>query len=457
MKWVLIVDDEVNMRHMLSAMLKKEGYSVRDAGDAMEALKLIKSKRYDFILCDVKMPEISGLEFLYLGKEHLANSTVIMMSAYGSVEMALDAMKAGAYDFIAKPFKIDEVILTLKKAEEREFLRAENQQLKEQLKKIADLNSFENIVGDSKSIRNVIQLARKIARYDTTVLITGASGTGKELFARGIHNASRSCEKYFYAVNCGSIPGELLESELFGYVKGAFTGAERDKKGLIEAAEGSTLFLDEIGDMPFPMQVKLLRVLQENEICPLGTTIPKKINVRILAATSKDLKKEVAEGRFREDLYYRLNVLSLKLPPLAERMEDIPVLCKYFIKKYNGKFGTDVVELRKEVLNKLFKYNWPGNVRELENVIQRGVVLAENGCFDESVIPAAVKDSCLPVTFRECGFSLKKMQKKLEAEMIRLAMAETGGNKSKASTLLEISYPSLLNKIKEYKIFEKTS
>ena len=455
-KLVLVVDDETNMRHMLTAMLLKEGYAVEDAGDAMQALKLIQKKRYDFILCDVKMPEITGLEFLLRGQSDLEQSTVIMMSAYGSVEMALDAMKAGAYDFISKPFKIDEVVLTLKKAEERELLRSENRKLRNQLKEISDQNSFENIVGESRAIGNVIHLARKIARYDTTVLITGASGTGKELFARGIHYASSARDKRFYAINCGSIPGELLESELFGYVKGAFTGADSDRKGILEVAEGSTLFLDEIGDMPLLMQVKLLRVLQENEICPLGTSIPRKINVRILAATSKNLETEVTEGKFREDLYYRLNVLSLKLPTLQERIDDLPILCHHFIQKYNDKFGTNVGELKQETLSKLFKYAWPGNVRELENVIQRGVVLAENDCFDESAIPGKVAetDRFLSYSSGDCGFSLKKIQKKIEAEMIYMAMVEAGGNKSKASQLLEISYPSLLSKIKTYKINE---
>ncbi|BCL60996.1 acetoacetate metabolism regulatory protein AtoC [Desulfomarina profundi] len=453
-KRILVIDDEKNMRHMLGVMLEKNGYQVTSASDGLQAIDLVRKETYDFVLCDVRMPEIDGLQFLVQAKNSLGSSTVIMMSAYGTVEMALEAMKAGAYDFISKPFKVDEVLLTLKKAEEREQLKAENRELKKIIKEKQEGTGFEPIVGESAEIKKTIQQAQKIAQYDASVLITGESGTGKELVAKGIHKSSSRGNMVFYAVNCGSIPGELLESELFGYVKGAFTGADRNKKGILELADGSTLFLDEIGELPLDMQVKLLRVLQEKEIHPLGAALPKKINVRILAATSRTLEEEVALGNFRQDLFYRLNVLTLHLPPLRERTDDIPHLCSHFLRKYNKKFGTSVQYPKGDVIKKMVAYHWPGNVRELENRVQRGVVFANGDDFAmESLQHGFFQEgngSGIIIPYGE--LSLKKAQKILEKKIIDRALKKTGGNKSRAAHILEISYPSLLNKIKEYGI-----
>ncbi len=381
-KKLLIVDDEQNMLHMLEALLSRSGYAITSAQSGMAALTHMRHRKFDFVLCDVRMPGMDGLNFLEKTLEKYIDTTIIMMSAYGNIDMAITAMKAGAYDFISKPFKKDEVLLTLKKAEERESLRQENRDLKEEIKKSRTSKSFSQMMWKSKGMEDAVNLARKVAQYDTTVLITGESGTGKELFAQGIHLDSPRSEKPFYAINCGSIPGELLESELFGYVKGAFTGADKNKKGMFEVADGSTLFLDEIGELPISMQVKLLRVLQEGEIKPIGANIPYKIDVRILAATAKDLQQEVENGNFRADLFYRLNVLSIKIPPLRSRLDDIPLLCQHFISKFNTALKRNVGFVHPAAMDKLLAHTWPGNVRELENVVQRGVVLAENDSID---------------------------------------------------------------------------
>ena len=334
-KRLLIIDDEENMRHMLSSLLNKSGYRVDTASDGTDALEMVDQTLYDFILCDLKMPNMDGMEFFENARDKLWASTVIMMSAYGSIDTAVEAMKKGAYDFISKPFKSDEVLLTLKKAEERESLKRENRWLKERIRKIQENYYFGKMVSQSKAMNSVFKLAEKVAQYNTTVLISGDSGTGKELIARGIHFAGQRAKKTLVPVNCGSIPENLLESELFGYKKGAFTGADRDRKGLFEEADGGTIFLDEIGELTLPLQVKLLRVLQENEIRAVGDSKTKKIDVRVIAATAKHLEDEVSKGTFREDLFFRLNVLPIKLPPLRDRPEDIPLLCQHFIDRFN--------------------------------------------------------------------------------------------------------------------------
>ncbi len=453
-KRLLIIDDEENMRHMLSAMLKRSGYIVDTASDGSEGIKKTEQTQYDFILCDLKMPNMGGMEFLASARETIEASTVIMMSAYGSIDTAVEAMKLGAYDYISKPFKSDEVYMTLKKAEERESLRKENLWLKERIRKIGDENTFGNMIGKSKAMLAVFALAEKAAQYKTTVLISGESGTGKELIAKGIHYSGGRSSMPIVPVNCGGIPGNLLESELFGYKKGAFTGADQSRKGLFEEAEGGTIFLDEIGELPFSLQVKLLRVLQEGEVRPVGSSKTKKIDVRVIAATAKNLEDETKKGNFREDLFYRLNVLSIKLPPLREREGDVPLLCRFFIDKYKEKLGKEIDEAAPLAMSLLLRHPWPGNVRELENVIERAVVLAEDNILLPENFPQGIGmttetdeiDNMLE------GFSIKAAQKILEKKLIIKALKETGNNRTHASRLLEISHPSLLSKIKAYNI-----
>jgi two-component system response regulator AtoC len=450
---LLIIDDEANMRHMLSTVLKKAGYVVETASDGAEGLNMIDGVQYDFILCDIKMPKMGGMEFLDASRDKIGSSTVIMMSAYGSIETAIEAMKMGAYDYISKPFKSDEVYLTLKKAEERESLKKENRQLKEQIQKIEGDYKFHNMVTRSKAMKSLFQLADKAAQYKTTVLILGDSGTGKELIARGIHYSSDRAQKPLVPVNCGGIPETLLESELFGHKKGAFTGADRNKKGLFQEADDGTIFLDEIGELPLSLQVKLLRVLQENEVRPIGDSKSTTIDVRVVAATAKDLEEEVRKGTFRQDLYYRLNVMTIKLPPLNERTEDIPLLCNRFITQLNKSLDKSISGLAPEAMSRMLEYGWPGNVRELENAIERAMVVAEDSLLLPEHFPAEIinsNGSASPDLFD--GFSLKDAQKSLEKKFITRALEETGGNRTRAAKLLEISHPSLLTKIKAYNI-----
>lgn len=454
-KKLLVVDDEANMRHMLGAMLSRSGYAVDQAENGEAALKAVSEQRFDYILCDVRMPEMDGMEFLERATAYIGDTTVIMMSAYGTVDLALQAMKAGAYDYISKPFKSDEVLLTLKKAEEREALKTENIQLKTTLKKIQLGEGFEKMVGSSEIMTNLFNIAKKIASYDTTVLITGESGTGKELLAKGIHCSSHRHSQDFLAINCGSIPEHLIESELFGFVKGAFTGADKSKKGIFAEADNGTLFLDEIGELPLAMQVKLLRVLQENEIRPVGANRQEKIDVRIIAATSRDLQQAVKEGDFREDLYYRLNVMHLHIPPLRSRVSDIHLLCQHFISKLNAKLHLNVEGISNEAMALLLQYDWPGNVRELENVVERSMIMTGEKVLIKGDLPGIVhheRSTSADVEDALDSFSLKKARCSVEAVLIRKALDATKGNKSKAAELLELSYPSLLSKIKKYQI-----
>ncbi|MBN2062272.1 MAG: sigma-54-dependent Fis family transcriptional regulator [Deltaproteobacteria bacterium] len=440
------------MRHMLQVMLNKEGYITETASDGAEGLALLEKGQFDFILCDLKMPVMDGMDFLKAAGSLFPEKTFIMMSAYGSVDTALEAMKMGAYDYISKPFKTDEVLLTLKKAEEREGLKKENLRLLKMVKSIEQKYSFGNIVARSEVMAKVFELVDKVADHKTTVLITGESGTGKELIAKAIHSRGKRSSRKIISINCGGIPENLLESELFGYKKGAFTDAFRDKRGLFEEANDGTVFLDEIGELPLSLQVKLLRVLQEGEITPLGSTEPRKIDVRIIAATAKDLKDEVEKRRFREDLFYRINVMSINLPPLRERRGDIPLLIGYFIDMFNKKLTRDIEGLSSEATPLLMGYSWPGNVRELENVIERAILLSKGKWITPSELPAAITSErafhCGPEP--EDTLSIKKSTKQLERSLIIKALEITGGNRSKASKILEISRPMLNSKIKEY-------
>jgi len=381
---LLIVDDEENMRHMLAAMLGPLHYAVETAADGQQALAMVKAGQYAFVLCDIRMPQMDGLAFLRAAHDVLGDTTVIMMSAYGTIDIALEAMKAGAYDYISKPFKPEEIHLALKKAEERERLKNENQALRRQIRRIGQNHGLKAIVAKSKAMEVVFQMAERAAAVASTVLITGESGTGKELVARGIHFAGERADKPLVPVNCGGIPETLLESEFFGFRRGAFTGADRDKKGLFEEADGGTLFLDEIGELYPALQVKLLRVLQEGEIRPLGATATIRVNVRVIAATARDLEGLAAEGRFRRDLFYRLNVITIHLPPLRERPEDIPLLVNHFMERLNRRLGRQVKAIGPQAMSLLLDHQWPGNVRELKNGIERAMVMVGG----DEILPA---------------------------------------------------------------------
>jgi two-component system response regulator AtoC len=453
-KRILIVDDEESFRHMLSVILIKEGYEVDTSSNGEEGLQKAAASPFDQILCDIRMPRMDGLEFLRGIKKTGVEATVIMMSAYGTVDTAIEAMKLGAYDYISKPFKPDEIILTLRKSEEREQLRRENQLLR---KEVGKEYSFENIVSKNEEMQKIFDVIRKVSQYKSTVLITGESGTGKELVARALHYNSDRSQSPFIAVNCGAIPENLLESELFGHAKGAFTDAIRTKKGLFEEADGGTLFLDEIGELPGQLQVKLLRVLQDGEIRRIGESKPIQIDVRIVAATVKDLSKEVNEGRFREDLFYRLHVLPIHIPPLRERKEDIPLLIQHFIGKYNQAMNKNVGDIDHKAMETLMNYKWHGNVRELENTIERAIVLSETNNIELENLPIEIqnfKEEFQVEVLSEEEYSIKKASKSLEINLIKKALRRTKGNHTHAARLLEISHRALLYKIKEYGIVE---
>ena len=437
---------------MLEVLLRKSGYEVKTAADGHQGLKAIEREGFHFILCDIKMPRMDGMAFLKSATDKLKEIPVIMMSAYGTVDTAIEAMKLGAYDYISKPFKTDEVLLTLKKAEERERLKAENLRLQNRIKKIEQKYSFGNIMARSESMARVFDLVSTVAGHKTTVLITGESGTGKELIARAIHDNGSRAAGPMVTINCGGIPENLLESELFGYKKGAFTDATRDKIGHFEEADRGTIFLDEIGELPLSLQVKLLRVLQEEEITPLGDVGSKKIDVRVIAATSKDLNKEVEEGRFREDLFYRINVMAIHLPPLRERRGDIPLLIGYFIDLFNKKLEKNIEGLSSEAMPVLMGYSWPGNIRELENLIERAILLAKGRWITPAELPSSIiSNHVIPSSADpEHSLSIKKASRRLECNLIQKALELTSGNRSKAAKILEISRPILISKIKQY-------
>jgi two-component system response regulator AtoC len=454
-KRILIIDDEENFRHMLSVILKKENYDVETASNGEEGLKKITLSPFDQILCDIRMPKMDGMEFLSKAQKMGVDATVIMMSAYGTIDTAIEAMKMGAYDYISKPFKPDEIILTLKKAEERERLRKENELLRKEVQKEY---SFKNIVSKNEKMLNIFEVIKKVAPYKSTILITGESGTGKELIAKALHYSSDRSQRPFIPVNCGAIPENLLESELFGHVKGAFTDAIRTKKGLFEEADGGTLFLDEIGELPSQLQVKLLRVLQDGEIRRVGDSKSIQIDVRIIAATAKDLTKEVNENRFREDLFYRLNVLPIHIPPLRERKEDIPLLVPHFINKYSESMNKNVVGITSKALDVLMNYKWYGNVRELENTIERAIVLTDRENIEFENLPIEIQnfqDQIQLTPLAEEEYSIKKGSIFLEMNLIKKALKKTKGNHTHAARLLEISHRALLYKIKEYGIVEE--
>jgi two-component system, NtrC family, response regulator AtoC len=448
---VLVVDDEENLRVVLRTLLRRHGYEVETASSGEEALGLVDSFGPDVVLTDVRMPKMGGLDLLSTLKAKGNDATVIVMSAYGNMDLALDAMKAGAYDYVQKPFKPDEVVLALRKAEERELLRRENRALRDEIRKE---HRFEDILAKSGRMQEIFRTISKIAEYKTTVLVTGESGVGKELVARAIHRRSTRRGGPFVAVNCGAIPENLLESELFGHKKGAFTDAVQDRRGLFEEANTGTLFLDEIGELPLGLQVKLLRVLEDEKIRRLGEARDTQVDVRIIAATHRDLHAETKAGRFREDLFYRLNVLPIHCPPLRERRDDIPLLIDHFVAKNNSRLGTSIRGLDTETRRLLYEYAWPGNVRELENTIERAMVLSEGEQIVAADLPERIREARDPVQVQLATgeLSVKKTTRIIEEILIRRALQKTKGNRTRAAEVLEISHRALLYKIKDYQI-----
>ncbi len=452
---VLVVDDEEPVRHMLSLLLAREHMTVLQAASGAEALVMLAHGGVDVMLSDVRMPGIGGLELVKQAHALYPDLTIVVMSAFGSVELALEAMQAGAYDYVSKPFKQDEVVLTLRKAEERERLKRENSALRSRLRERSDASDrLGTMLIHSASMRALAQIVRKVASFKTTVLVLGESGVGKELVSRAIHEVSPRREGPFVAVNCGAIPGTLLESELFGHVRGAFTDASSDRRGLFEEARAGTLFLDEVGELPLPLQVKLLRALQEEEIRRVGDTRSIRVDVRVVAATSRDLKQMVESGEFRQDLYYRLDVMALHVPPLRERKDDIPPLVDSFVRRTNARLGTRIEGVTPEALEMLIAYAWPGNVRELENTIEHAAVVAESPWIEPSSLPertqrARAATGHYALHFPTEDLSVKRAQRKLEREFILRALERTAGNRTHAARLLELSHRALLYKIKE--------
>lgn len=443
---IMVIDDEEAMRHMLGVLLKREGWESAAFDDGRKAITELENDDFDFVLCDIKMPGLDGYGFLKALKEKSIAKTVIMMSAYGTMDSAIECMKLGAYDYISKPFKSDEVIITLKKALERERLKSENARLKAEVSKEYAPAS---IITRDAAMTALLDLVGKVADYDSPVLITGESGTGKELVARAVHYRGRRADGPFVAVNCGAIPAQLLESELFGHVRGAFTDAHRAKQGLFHEAHEGTIFLDEIGELPQELQVKLLRVLQEGEVRRVGDIRSFKVDARVVAATIRDLKSEVEKGAFREDLYYRLNVIDIKVPPLRKRKADVIPLATHFIEKYAKIFGKPFKSLSDEAISALEAYGWPGNVRELENAIERAMILEDTRMIRKGSLPLSSPAGTGYQTTDD-DLSIKKASEAVERELIKKALEKTRNNRTKAALLLEISHRALLYKIKSY-------
>ena len=456
---LLIVDDDAGLRHSLALLLQEAGYEVVAEGDPEEALTRAAAESFDLILCDVRMPKMDGLTFLGRYRARHGSALLIMMSAYGNEDAAIAAMHEGAYDYLPKPFRPDEVIMTVRKAEERERLRREVETLRSSLgvDPVRDLMIFE-----SRAMRELLELAGRVAQHDTTVLITGESGTGKEVLARAIHRLSPRSERAFTAINCAAIPGQLLESELFGHTKGAFTGAVADRMGLFEVAHEGTLLLDEIGDLPLDLQAKLLRVLEEGEIRRVGGRDAKPVDVRVIAATAKPLEQAVEQGEFRADLFYRLNVVRLHLPPLRERPEDVPALLTHFARQAATRMGR-AVSLTPAALASLTHHSWPGNVRELRNAVERAVVLGAGGPLD-------IKDFGLgngngnghgngaPVSSADASngtLVLKTQVEEIERRAIQKALQVSGGNRRQAASLLGISLRTLFYKMRRLPVQER--
>ena len=454
---ILIVDDEELYRRALERILARSGHAVITARDANEALRVVSAEPIDLVLCDIRMPGITGLELVRQIREVDPDLPCIVVTGYGSAEQSVDALHAGAFWYLEKPFEqrsLDVVRRLVEQAIEHRRLRSENRLLQSQLK---SRYRFGNVIGQSEALRRVLDLVDKVADSDSTVLITGESGTGKELIARAIHYNSRRADRVMVTVNCGAIPEELLESELFGHVRGAFTNAVQHREGRFAAAEGGTLFLDEIGDMSPNLQVKLLRVLQDRTFEPVGSSKTVRADVRVIAATNQDLAEAIRRGSFREDLYYRLNVIPIEVPPLRRRLEDIPLLVQHFLECMNEEKGRAVEGIDPEVLERLLEHDWPGNVRELENLIERMVVLRGKGRLEPEDLPpslrrgAATPEIALPA-LGPGGIPFNEVVDRVETQMILQALEQTRWNKNRAAQLLGLNRTTLIEKIKKKKL-----
>jgi len=439
---ILIADDEQEIRESLSLILEEEGYRCTTAEDGDAALQEIESSNFDILIADIKMPKLNGMQLMEKVKNISPQTMIIIITAYATVETAVHALRSGASDYIVKPLDFDEVIFRVKHLMNRREMELENKYLKDQIDKRFNFN---NIIGDSPAMRQVYDMIQRVAQSTTNVMITGKSGTGKELVARAIHANSDRANKPFIPINCGAIPDNLFESELFGYKKGAFTGANTDKDGVFKTANGGTLFLDEVAEIPLHVQVKLLRAIEAKEVKPLGTNVTINIDVRLVAATNKDLMEEVEEGRFREDLFYRLNIVDIRLPSLSERKEDIPLLVKHFVDKYNRELKRNIKGVDNETMRTLMNYKWKGQVRELENVIERAVLLCDNEYITRKDLP--------PTTHQDMNDfypdDLKEATKNFERQHISALLRRCDGDKKKASDLLNIGLSSLYRKIEE--------
>jgi DNA-binding NtrC family response regulator len=442
---ILVIDDDTSLRRVLEYNLQEEGYEVQAASSGEEGLYLFGQSQPSLVITDMKMPGMDGMMVLKSIKERSPETLVIIITAFGTVDVAVEAMKAGAYDFITKPFNRDALRLTVKKALQFSGLAEENRRLKSEL---ADKADFRTIVGSSKEMEKVFDVIRKVADTEAAVLITGESGTGKELVARSIHANSSRRDAPFVAINCAAIPRDLLESELFGHVKGSFTGAVKDKTGKFQLAEGGTLFLDEVGDLPVELQPKLLRALQEKEVEPVGGTKVQKLDVRIVSATNLNVDKAITDGTFREDLYYRLSVIPIHLPPLRERRKDIPLLIRYFCSKH----GSDKITFDKKALETLVTYPWPGNVRELENTVERLLIMRNGDVISLDDLPDKFRENSASVSaivkLPDEGYPLEQ----LEREVVVMALERSGWNQTAAARFLRIPRHTLIYRIEKYGI-----
>ncbi len=450
---ILIIDDELHLRNVLSIMLESAGYEVREASSGEEGLEAVSGEEFDAVLCDVRMPGLDGMGVLAELRKNRPALPVIMITAFASVESAVEAMKAGASNYISKPFNEDQILIVIEKALEQYRIAAENRRLK---KELWDKYDFSSIITASPKMAKILEIVAKVAETKSTILIQGESGTGKELLAKAVHYNSPRRDEPFIAVNCGAIPQALIESELFGHVKGAFTGADKDKQGLIEASHGGTLFLDEVGDLSSDMQVKMLRVLQEEEVRPVGSTRIRKVNLRLLAATNKDLESLAGSDAFREDLFYRLAVIRLTIPPLRERPEDVPLLANHFIREMARKHNRPRRKITEQALNHLSLLDWPGNVRQLQNVMEQALLLSDGPVIDREYLPPLSGGGgrgfgvSVPRGVIDLKSALAQVTEEVERRVIAQALKALNQNRTKAAQALGVSRRTLLNKIKAY-------